>query len=188
MKIFHVGSHQFRESLRELLRELWFPYCSSREMPFREWNFAFRESLSEFRETPRAPTMGLSLRELFSWNWGGPQASDYKIGASAHFCWKKVARPNFGCSHLSQVGHFYVATNLAQMITSTWPRKLRPMIVFFGAFFALKNVWKYLCLQCFLNINQNLPQNWPKKYNFHILQNTAYKKPSWSKIGVFFLK
>ena len=29
MKIFHVGSHQYRESLRELLRELWFSYCSS---------------------------------------------------------------------------------------------------------------------------------------------------------------
>ena len=25
-------------------------YCSSREMPFREWNFAFRESRSEFRD------------------------------------------------------------------------------------------------------------------------------------------
>ena len=32
MEIFHVGSHQLRESLRELLRELWFSYCSSREM------------------------------------------------------------------------------------------------------------------------------------------------------------
>ena len=27
MKIFHVGSRQFRESLRELLREFWFSYC-----------------------------------------------------------------------------------------------------------------------------------------------------------------
>ena len=53
MKIFHVGSRQFRESLRELLRELWVSYCSSREMPFREWNFAFRESLFEFRELLR---------------------------------------------------------------------------------------------------------------------------------------
>ena len=43
MKIFHVGSHQFRELLRELLRELWASCCSSRGMPFRERNFVFRE-------------------------------------------------------------------------------------------------------------------------------------------------
>ena len=36
LKIFRVGSHQFRESLRELLREFWFSCCSSREMSFRE--------------------------------------------------------------------------------------------------------------------------------------------------------
>ena len=36
--------------LRELLRELWFSCCSSREMPFREWNFVFREENFEFRE------------------------------------------------------------------------------------------------------------------------------------------
>ena len=35
MKIFQAGSQKFRESLRELLRELWFSYCSSRGMPFR---------------------------------------------------------------------------------------------------------------------------------------------------------
>ena len=58
-EIFHVGS---RESLGELLRELWFSYCSSREMPFREWNFAFRESLSELlRECPG------TLREFREW-------------------------------------------------------------------------------------------------------------------------
>ena len=43
MKIFHVGSHRFRESLQELLRELWFSNCTSCETPFREWDFAFRE-------------------------------------------------------------------------------------------------------------------------------------------------
>ena len=43
MKIFHVGSHQFRESLRELLRESCFSHCTSRETPFREWDVAFRE-------------------------------------------------------------------------------------------------------------------------------------------------
>ena len=53
MKIFHVGSHQFRELLRELLRELWFSHCSSRAMPFREWSFVFREWNFEFRELLR---------------------------------------------------------------------------------------------------------------------------------------
>ena len=53
MKIFNVGSHQFRESLRELLRELWFSYCSSRGMPFRERNFVFREWNFQFRDLLR---------------------------------------------------------------------------------------------------------------------------------------
>ena len=61
----HVGSHQLRESLRELLRELWFSYCSSHEMPFRERNFAFRESVSEFRELLRECPG--TLRELREW-------------------------------------------------------------------------------------------------------------------------
>ena len=65
MQIFHVDSHQFRESLQELLRELWFSQCSSREMPFREWNFAFPESLSEFRELLREYPG--TLRELQEW-------------------------------------------------------------------------------------------------------------------------
>ena len=53
MKIFRVGSRQFRESLRELLRELWVSYRSSRERPFREWNFVFRELNFKFRELLR---------------------------------------------------------------------------------------------------------------------------------------
>ena len=61
MKIFHVGSHQFRE----LLRELWFSYCSSRGMPFREWNFIFREWNFEFRELLREYPG--TLRELREW-------------------------------------------------------------------------------------------------------------------------
>ena len=65
MKIFHVGSHQFRESLRELLREFWFSYCSSRGMPFREWNFVFREWNFEFRELLREYPG--TLRELREW-------------------------------------------------------------------------------------------------------------------------
>ena len=56
-EFFHVGSRQYRESLRELLRELWFSYCSSRGMPFREWNFEFRELLWEY------PGTLLELRE-----------------------------------------------------------------------------------------------------------------------------
>ena len=63
--IFHVGSYQFRESLRELLRELWLSYCSSREMPFREWKFVFRDSVSEFRELLREYPG--TLRELRKW-------------------------------------------------------------------------------------------------------------------------
>ena len=84
MRIFHVGSRQFRGSLRELLRELWVSYCSSRGMPFREWNFVFREFLSELRELLREYPG--TLRELREWPfhsesvfpeaWGGPQASD----------------------------------------------------------------------------------------------------------------
>ena len=76
MKIFQAGSHQFRESLRELLRELWFSYCSSREMPFREWNFVFREWNFEFRELLREYPG--TLREFREWpfHWGGPQASE----------------------------------------------------------------------------------------------------------------
>ena len=55
MKIFHVGSHQFQESLRE---GGGVSYCSSRGMPFREWNFEFRELLREYPGT---------LRELREW-------------------------------------------------------------------------------------------------------------------------
>ena len=64
MRILHVVSHQFRESLRELLRELWFSYCSSRGMPFQEWNFVFREWNFEFRELLlEYPGTLLELRE-----------------------------------------------------------------------------------------------------------------------------
>ena len=65
MKIFYLGSHQFRESLREWLRELWFSYCSSRGVPFREQNFVFRECNFEFRELIREYPG--SLREFREW-------------------------------------------------------------------------------------------------------------------------
>ena len=82
MKIFHVGSHQFRDSLWELLRELRFSYWSSREMPFREWNVALRESDSEFRELLREYPR--SLRELREWPFHSesvfsPQASEFVL-------------------------------------------------------------------------------------------------------------
>ena len=72
MKICHMGSHTLRESLHELLRELWVSYCSSRGMPFREWNFVFREWNFEFRELLRECPGTLrecpgTLRELREW-------------------------------------------------------------------------------------------------------------------------
>ena len=39
IKTFHVGSHQFRESLRELLWELWLSYCSSYGISYSENEF-----------------------------------------------------------------------------------------------------------------------------------------------------
>ena len=65
MKIFRVGSRQFRESLRELLRELWVWYRSSRERPFREWNVVFREWNFQFWELLREYPG--TLRELREW-------------------------------------------------------------------------------------------------------------------------
>ena len=55
MIIFHLGPHQFRESLRELLGELWFSYCSSREMPFRYFTLTFQQILRVFRRPKFAP-------------------------------------------------------------------------------------------------------------------------------------
>ena len=108
MKIFHVGSHQFRESLRELLRELWFSYCSSRGMPFREWNFVFREWNFEFRELLREYPG--TLRELREWPFhsesvfpeiGVVPSSKFRrrleVGevSSKHTCFLSVLEPDF---------------------------------------------------------------------------------------------
>ena len=81
-----INSELFRESLWELLRELWSLFCSSRGMPFREWNFVFRGWKFEFRELLREyPGTLRELREwpfhsesVFFWSWGGPQASEKK--------------------------------------------------------------------------------------------------------------
>ena len=46
-----------------------------------------------------------------------------KIGVSSLFVFeKKVVSKIFRGYYLGQVGHVYVATNLAQMRTPTWPR------------------------------------------------------------------
>ena len=52
-------------SIPELLRELWFPYCSSRGTPFRKRNFVFRERNFEFRKLLRECSG--TLRELREW-------------------------------------------------------------------------------------------------------------------------
>ena len=103
MKIFRVGSHQFWESLRELLREFWFWYCSSRGIPFREWNFVFREWNFEFRELLREYPG--TLRELREWPFhsesvlseigGGPQASElfsnyFKVARLQREFWHEI--------------------------------------------------------------------------------------------------
>ena len=84
MKIFHAGSHQVRESLQELLREL---YRTSRETPFREWDFPFRELFSELRELLREYPG--TLPELREWPFrsesffpeigGGSQTSELQL-------------------------------------------------------------------------------------------------------------
>ena len=84
----HVRARPFQEPLRELLQELWLSYCSSRGMPFREWNFVFREWNFEFRELLREypgtlpelrewpfpfesvfPEIGVVPRLLNYWEW-----------------------------------------------------------------------------------------------------------------------
>ena len=70
------------------LRELWFSYCSSRERPFREWNFAFWESLSEFREVLREYPR--TLRDLRKWPFHS-ESVFLKLGWSPGF-WKCAAR------------------------------------------------------------------------------------------------
>ena len=98
MQHFHVGSHQFGESLRELLSELWPSYCSSRDMLFREWNFTFRKSLSELRELLRE--YHKTLRELREWpchskrvflGWVDHHASDFGKGRRVKTQWAKAS-------------------------------------------------------------------------------------------------
>ena len=70
------------KSLQELLRELWFSYCSSHETPFREWDLSFRELLFELREVLR------EYPELSESSENGlltPRASFLKLGWSPGF-------------------------------------------------------------------------------------------------------
>ena len=82
MNIFWAGSQLFRESLRELLRELWVSHCSSRETPFQEWDFSFRELFSEFRELSREYP-GI-LPELRKWPFHS-ESSVFEIGVVPGF-------------------------------------------------------------------------------------------------------
>ena len=84
IQIFRVGSQQFRESPRELLRELWFeqwdavPRMGSPIPRIIFWTPKASPRIP--RNSPRAPRRAFSLRERYSWNWGGPQASDWCRG------------------------------------------------------------------------------------------------------------
>ena len=78
---------------------------------------------------------------------------------------KKAARKHFRGYYLGQVGHFYVATNLAQITPPKW---------YFFALFLLKCA-ELPIFKVFLNINRILAKHWPpKKITFHIWENTAY--------------
>ena len=44
------------------------------------------------------------------------------VGGFSAFLKNKVAHQTFRWYYLGQVGHLYVATNFAQIITPTWPR------------------------------------------------------------------
>ena len=57
---------KIQESLREF-GELWLSHCSSRETPFREWDFSFRELFFELRELLREYPTTLRLPELREW-------------------------------------------------------------------------------------------------------------------------
>ena len=66
---------------------------------------------------------------------------------------------------MGQVGHFYVAPNLAQIIALTWPRWYRPKIVCV-CFFCLRNVLKYLFLQWVFEHQPKFAPKWAKNHNF----------------------
>ena len=70
--------------------------------------------------------------------------------------------------------------NVAQLLTLQVAQLLTLEMVtrFFFHFFAFKNVLKYLFLQCFFNINQELPKKWPKKNDnfWHFPKHRFIKK------------
>ena len=75
-EIFCVGSHEFRESLWELLRELWFSRCTSHESPEPQ------NSQSDYFYCPtlscRLSFPPFSLMKLAWWSW----ASGYQTNLS----------------------------------------------------------------------------------------------------------
>ena len=64
------------------------------------------------RNFPRAPRMAFSLRERFSWNWGGPQASDQKTYV------KKMLDVSLRIKYFHCVGQSW------WLLTFTWRQKL----------------------------------------------------------------
>ena len=62
---------------------MWFSYCSSRDMPFREWNFAFRESVSELSESFEN---GLFIRSQKLQNENSPNFSNFRPEFGTEFC------------------------------------------------------------------------------------------------------
>ena len=69
MKIFHVGSHQFRESLRELLREIWFHIAqcySENGISHSENHFFIQRAAPRIpRNSARAPRMAFHSESVF---------------------------------------------------------------------------------------------------------------------------
>ena len=63
MKSFHVGSHQFRESLRELLRELWFSHCTIRTSE----STPYPDTCEKYRDTPPISIAILLQKYASSW-------------------------------------------------------------------------------------------------------------------------
>ena len=68
---------------------------------------------------------------------------------------------------------FLRRTNLDQIITSNLDQIITSKNVIVFVIFALKNVLKYLFLQCFVKIKKN-GKNAQKTITFHILQNTGW--------------
>ena len=99
----------------------------------------------------------------------GLSKSSIKVRASAYFL--KLARKNQG-SLSGPRWPSLCCNNLDEIITPTWAEKMDFILIF-----CFQRCVLYLCLKCFSNINQKLPQSGPNKaITFHIVQNTVYTK------------